>query len=512
MSIASLGAMAIGYFEEAVAVMVFFRLGRPFKEAASERSKASVRSLLALRPASVRLRRGDAGVFSDPVEADPGELFLVLAGERVALDGEVLEGVGFVDASALTGESLPASLGPGSALLAGSLVLDAAFTARALKKADQSAAARMAQLVETAARSKAGAARMVSRFAAVYTPIVVGAAALLAFLPPLLLGESLSAWTYRALVLLVISCPCALVLSVPLAYFCGMGGMAKRADPGQGSRGRRRPRQGADRGLRQDRNPDRGRVLLSLIRTEPGFREEELLALAAAAESLLAPPHRGLDPGGGPRPRPRSRRRGRGLPGQRKAGRGRGGDAGREKGGRWQRPAPPPRGSASRLLRDRWDLGPYRGRRSPGRPPPALGRAEAGAAKALAELARLGIERVLLLTGDSLDSEARLASRLGIAELGAGLLPEGKLERLAAISTETSARGGTTVFVGDGVNDDPALARSDVGVAMGSGSDAAIEVADCRADDGRARAPARGHSAGQAHASHRSNAPCSRSA
>jgi Zn2+/Cd2+-exporting ATPase len=479
MSIATLGAMAIGRYEEAVEVMVFYKVGEALQGIASQRSRASVRALLALRPSTVRLRRGGLWVQVDPDQARAGEEFMVMPGERAALDGRITEGACFVDSSALTGESLPKLVAPGAELLAGVVALDGSLIAVALRSANQSAAARIASLVEAASKSKARVTRLVTRFAAVYTPIVVAAAAALAFLPPLLIpGQSLATWAYRALVLLVISCPCALVVSVPLGYFCGMGAMARRGILVKGAEVLDALAKARTVVFDKTGTLTAGEFKLRVISPEPGFAENEILGLAAAAESRSRHPiaasiraeaaSRGLSVGTEDEASAISERPGAGVVAY--------------VGGR--RVA----AGSDRLLH--LESIPHEGCDTDGTTVNIAvdgvlaGRilvgdeVKADAGAAVNALNALGVSRTVMLTGDSHASALPVATKLGIAELGAALLPQGKLDYLDRLITETTASGGSTVFVGDGINDAPALARADVGAAMGAGSDAAVEQAD----------------------------------
>ena len=479
MSIATLGAMAIGRYEEAVEVMVFYKIGEALQGSASQRSRASVRALLALRPATVRLRRGGEWILVDPEEARVGEEFMLMPGERAALDGTIIEGSCFVDSSALTGEALPRLMVPGSELLAGTVALDGSFTAVALRSANQSAAARIAALVESASKSKARVARLVTRFAAVYTPIVVVSAAALAFIPPLFIpGQSLAVWAYRALVLLVISCPCALVVSVPLGYFCGMGAMARRGILVKGAEVLDALAKARSVVFDKTGTLTAGEFKLRLISPEPGFGADEILSLAAAAESRSLHPiaasiraaafARGLSVGTEDEASAISERSGAGViayvGGKRIA-------AGND---RLLHLESIPHlycdaeGTTVNIAVD----GVLAGRILVG------DEVKPDAKAALRSLAELGVPRTVMLTGDTAASALPVALHLGIHEVEAGLLPQGKLDHLDRVVTETAASGGSTIFVGDGINDAPALARADVGVAMGAGSDAAVEQAD----------------------------------
>jgi Cd2+/Zn2+-exporting ATPase len=512
MTIATLGAFAIGEYKEALGVMIFYKIGEMLQESAASRSRRSVRALLALRPDRARVRRESSWISIPAEEADVGELVLVLPGERVPLDSTVVGGRSFVDGSALTGESLPLGAEPGTELLAGFVALDGSLEARATRKAGESFASRIAELVEKASRNKARTERLVSRFAAVYTPIVVGLAACIAFLPPLLLpGQSLASWVYRALVMLVISCPCALVISVPLGYFGGIGGAARRGILAKGGNVLDALAKAGTVVFDKTGTLTEGRFEVLGLEPAPGRSEDELLGLAAAAESRSRHPvassireaarRRGLSvgdedeaseirelPGAGMAAMVGGRRvlagnnrlfeleglspeaprvvdgdsrsgggadgTGVGCPGAASPGGGVSGAA--------------TAGTVVNVAAD----GVFLGRILVG------DRAKADAAEAIRALAEVGIERTVMLTGDSEAAASPLASALGIGEVHAALRPEGKLELLERIIAETSAKGRTTVFVGDGVNDAPVLARADVGIAMGRGSDAAVESAD----------------------------------
>ena len=229
MTVASGGAFLIGEHPEAVAVMLFYRIGETLQDAAVDRSKDSIRSLMAIRPDKALCLRNGVYVPIAPEEVVFGDTLLVQPGGRVPVDGTVLQGHVSLDLSALTGESLPVAVEPGMEVLSGSICTNGALTIRAIRPYEDSAVGRILRLVETASSRKARAERFVTRFSRVYTPIVTGAAVLLAVLPPLLIpGQSFSTWVYRALVFLVVSCPCALVVSIPLGFYGGIGGAARR--------------------------------------------------------------------------------------------------------------------------------------------------------------------------------------------------------------------------------------------------------------------------------------------
>jgi Cd2+/Zn2+-exporting ATPase len=484
MSVATLGALVIGYYEEAIGVMAFYKIGEALQEAAYEKSVRSIRALLALRPDTARVRRNGAWIEMPPEKAEVGEDFMVKPGERVPLDGTVLEGAAFLDTSSVTGESLPRSVGPGSEILSGFIALDGSMTAKATKSAEDSTAARIVSLVESASKAKAKSERFVTRFARVYTPIVVAAAVLIAFLPPIGGLGSLAEWSYRALVLLVISCPCALVVSVPLAYFAGIGAAARRGILIKGGETIDSLSKAGTIVFDKTGTLTNGKFVLRAVLPEPGWDENTVLALAAAAESRSRHPlaesiraaaaERGLSigsedvasairdiPGAGVCAQVGGRRI---LAGNDRL-------FEKERVSGWTRDPRAEGIEGGTMVRVAVDGVPA-GLLVAGDEP----RNETHAA--IPALSRLGINRIAMLTGDTEEAALGIARRLGISEVASALTPEGKLRRLEQIVGETASTGRSTVFVGDGVNDAPALALADAGVAMGGGTDAAVERAD----------------------------------
>jgi Cd2+/Zn2+-exporting ATPase len=487
MSIASLGAFAIGAMEEAIGVMVFYRLGELLQERAAGKSRSSIRALLALRPDFARVLRDGAWVEVSPDAVVPGESVLVRPGERVPVDGTVAEGTGSFDTAAMTGESLPRSVGAGDEALAGFIAADFALTIRAERLASESSAARIMELVENAAASKAKTDLFITRFARWYTPGVVIAALFVALLPPLITGSGdFAGWAYRALVMLVISCPCALVISVPLGYFAGLGGAAKR---GILIKGASVIDALADaRAVVFDKTgtiTDGKFKVLELLPAD-GFNAEDLLRGATAAGTHsnhpLARAIRGAwqssfaAAGTVPQCDAGSYAE---IPGHGTSGmldgqevlaggdrllhlRNIPHDCGQDFSG------------ASGTVVHVAMAGEYAGRIHMGDSVKSDG---SGALKALRSM---GIRRIAMLTGDTGDAAARAGAEAGIYEIHHSLLPEHKLDRLETIIAEERRHGkGTVLFVGDGTNDAPVLARADAGIAMGgAGSDAAIESAD----------------------------------
>lgn len=473
MSVATLGAIVIHQLPEAVGVMLFYSVGEFLQDLAVDRSRKSISGLMDLRPDTVRVLEGGERVTRSPEAVPIGSLIEVLPGERVPLDGEVVQGSSFVNTSSLTGESVPRKVEPGSKVLGGFLNDESVLVVRSEREYGQTAAARILELVETAASRKAPTERFITRFAAVYTPIVVVAAALIALVPPLVIpGATLAEWVYRALVILVISCPCALVISIPLGYFGGIGGASRNKLLIKGGNY-------IDALTRVDTVVvDKTGTLtegtFSVVRVERrnGFSREEILGWAASAESHST------------HPIARSIREAAG------AGFTAAADASEIKG---HGVAATVDGKRVLIGNDRLmhregiahadcDTegtvvfvaveGTYAGHIV------IADRVKPNAARAVADLKRLGVRKVVMLTGDDESVARRVAAETGIDEYRAELLPDGKVAALEALEADP-ARRGALVFVGDGMNDAPVLMKADVGIAMGGlGSDAAIEASD----------------------------------
>ena len=462
MVVASLGAFLMVFFPESsphmaegAAVMLFFQVGELFEDYAVGKSRRSIKEMMDIAP-SFANRLVAGGVEQvDPYEVEVGELVLVRPGERVPLDGVVVEGSSSIDSSALTGESTPSSVEPGSELISGCINISSALTMRVTKPYEDSTVSRILELVESAAEKKASAESFITRFARVYTPLVVGAAAVLAVVPPLLGWGAWGDWLFRALTFLVVSCPCALVISVPMSYFGGIGGASRLGILVKGSNYLEALSRVDTVVFDKTGTLTTGRFAVQDVACEPGWERSELLELAAHAEMHSTHPiARSILAYCGGIAVPVSEQvelSGRGvrvvLEGERIL-------AGN---GRLLYLAVEGSYAGSILIADQ---------------------VKPQSAQALAELRRAGVTRTVMLTGDSAAVAAAVAGSLGVGEYRAGLLPQGKVDSVEQLLAQRAGKG-ALAFVGDGVNDAPVLTRADVGIAMGAmGSDAAIEAAD----------------------------------
>jgi Cd2+/Zn2+-exporting ATPase len=468
MSIATIGAFAIGEWEEAVGVMIFYMIGELIQEAAVSRSRASIDALLALKPDKARVLRDGEWVEVSAELAVVGDLVKVRSGERIPMDGVVVEGNSAVDMSMLSGEAAPIMAGVGVEVYSGTVSLDGVLTIRATKVASESSAAKIVDLVRNARSAKAKPERFITTFARYYTPIIIVAAALIAVLPPLFGAEWLI-WLRRALVLLVISCPCALVVSVPLGYFAGIGGLSRRGVMVKGAV--HLDSLARAQFVAFDKTGTLTRGEFSVVKIEPtdDCDELSLLRLAARAESESNHPiakavkqaagKSGVLGEGGEK-----------IGVHELAGLGVEMEDGVLVGNRKLLSERGVVVSAPRTIYTAVYVakgGVYCGRI-------LIGDAvKEKSADAVSALRRLGVTKTLMLTGDTREGALAVAEELGIDEVEAELLPVDKVS-----TVEKWARRGVTIFVGDGVNDAPVLARADVGVVMGSGADAAVEAAD----------------------------------
>lgn len=464
MALASIGAFFIGNAPEGVGVMLFYRVGEWFEHRAVERSRSQIMEAVDLRPEVVRLAEGDQIREIPAGEAKAGDLVLVRPGDRVPLDGVVVSGESRIDTAPITGEPVPVRAGAGDAVTSGCVNLTGQLTVRVEKPLSESMVTRILDSVENAAANKPKAERFITRFARIYTPVVVGIAAAVALVPSVVTGNW-NYWVYTALSFLVMSCPCALVLSVPLAFFAGIGVGSKRGILFKG--GQSMEAMGQLKAVVMDKTGTITRGDFRVQKIEGGDAVLELCACCEQdsthpiAESVVAEARkRGIALR---RPESKEELAGRGIRAKLEGrsvlcGNGR---LLEENGVAY--PREEAYGTRVLVAADGVYLG-------------ALVIADTvkpGAEQAVRRLRERGIHTVML-TGDAVDSAQAVAGMVGIQEVHAGLLPQQKLERLQAIREER----GAVMFVGDGINDAPVLAGADVGAAMGSGADAAIEAAD----------------------------------
>lgn len=473
MAVASLGAMLMGEATEAVAVMLFYQIGEWFQDRAVDKSRASIAQLMDIRPDHANHVLADGSVEVVPPQSlKAGDILLVKPGERIPLDGVILEGTSTLNTSALTGESIPRDVAEGDTVLSGCVNQTGVLRLRATGAYESSTVARILRLVEDSGERKASTERFITRFARWYTPAVCLAALLLALVPPLFVGEW-TEWIKRALTFLVISCPCALVISVPLTFFGGVGGASRR---GVLIKGANYLEQLAKTDIAVfDKTGTLTRGTFEVTAIHPNqITEEELLELAALAESysnhpisasLRAAWNRALD-------------KNRVTDVQEIAGRGihalvdgRPVYAGNERLMADVHVESRPCHRQGTIVHVALD-GAYMGHIV------IADRVKEGSAEAIAELKALGVARTVMLTGDQSAVAQSVAKELGVDEVHAELLPGDKVEQVERLMKQ-KPEGAMLAFVGDGINDAPVLRRADLGIAMGGvGSDAAIEAAD----------------------------------
>ncbi|MBR5076974.1 MAG: cadmium-translocating P-type ATPase, partial [Bacteroidales bacterium] len=477
MTVATLGALAVGFlpgartqFPEAVFVMLFFQVGELFEGIAEGRSRRSVAHLMDIRPDTAQVERDGSLQTVPPEEVAVGEVILVRPGGRVPLDGVVLEGNSSLDTVALTGESVPRSIGPGAEILSGCINLSGVLRIRTTRPFGESTASRILDLVEHAAENKSHSERFITRFARVYTPVVVALAVLLAVVPPLFFGGAWAVWIYRALMFLVVSCPCALVISIPLTFFGGIGGASRRGILVKGAAFL--DTLARVRTVVFDKTGTLTEGVFAVTAVHPDMLDgQELLHLAAHVERHSTHPIAAAllqayaDEQDGCRVEDIREYAGKGLTARVE---GRTVAVGNEKlmEEAGATPHPCPHTHAGTVVHVAVD-GVYAGHVV------ISDRIKEDAAEAVERLHAEGIRKTVMLTGDLPAVATDVAAKTGIDEFHAGLLPADKLARVEALLPE-----GTLVFVGDGINDAPTLARADLGVAMGAlGSEAAIEAA-----------------------------------
>lgn len=470
MGLATCGALGMKDWKEAAAVMIFFQVGELFESVAVSRSRQSISALMDLRPDRAVVLRDGEEVEVEPEEVQMGDVLLVRAGERIPVDGTVVEGEASLDTAKVTGESMPVEVAEGSEVISGSVNLNGVLKIRANSAYEQSTVARILSLVESAAEKKANAERLITKFAKYYTPSVVIAAVLLAAVPPLAFHQPFMDWLPRALTFLVISCPCALVISVPLAFFSGMGAAAKLGVVVKG--GVTLEQLAKTTTFVFDKTGTLTAGEFSIRKVLPEERRDEILRLASLCEQYSNHPI-----------------------------------------SRTIREAVPnPEGEAADIMEmagngitavvdgKKVAVGNHRLMEKCGVTLPVLDEAgtvlfvaveseclgaivigdkpREGVPEMFETLHKHGVRRTVMLTGDNKASAKQCAQACGITEFHAQLLPQDKVTHVEALLAEEKSKG-ALAFVGDGVNDAPVLTMADVGIAMGGvGSDAAVEAAD----------------------------------
>ncbi|AKX97673.1 heavy metal translocating P-type ATPase [Neomoorella thermoacetica] len=477
MTVATAGAIAIHQLPEAVGVMLFYAVGEYFQERAVNRSRCSIAALLDIRPQYANLKLNGETKRVRPEEVEVGQAIVIKPGERVPLDGEVVDGVSFVDTSALTGEAVPRKVEKGEPILAGMINGHGLLTVRVTRPFEESSVARILELVENAATRKAPTEQFITAFSRYYTPAVVLGALALAVIPPLVLPEAaFSTWIYRALVLLVISCPCALVVSIPLGYFGGIGSASRRGILVKGASFL--DALPALHTVVFDKTGTLTRGVFRVSRVVPynGFTPEELLYTAAAAELYSNHPiAQSIREAWGSEISPDQVKDYHEIPGHgiRAVVKGRQVLAGNDRLLHREgivHEVCSVEGTGVHVVID----GTFAGYIV------IADEVKPDAGEAVARLKELGVKRIVMLTGDEEAVARRVARDLGIDAYFAELLPEDKVAKVEELEASLpDRRRQKLAFVGDGINDAPVITRADVGVAMGGlGSDAAIEAAD----------------------------------
>lgn len=474
MLIATVAAFGIGEYSEACAVMIFYQVGELFESLAVGKSRASITAMMSIAPESANVERDGKIEEVDPDEVEVGEIILIRPGEKVPLDGIVLEGSSFLDTAALTGEPVPREVRPGDAVISGCVNGETALRVKTSKAYEDSTVSRILQLVESASEKKTRMENFITRFARWYTPIVTVTALLLALIPPLFFGAPAAPWIKRACIFLIVSCPCALVISVPLGFFGGIGAASKRGVLVKGSNFLETAAELKTLVFDKTGTLTRGEFRVVGIHPAEGCSEEELLSMAAYGESLSSHPiaQSILQAYGGEIDRARlgemHEAAGHGLEGVLD---------GRElllgnekllKSKDIDFPAVKEHGTVVYAAHG----GSYVGHII------IADVVKPGAAAALRQLREVGIEKLVMLTGDRKDAAEAIAAEVGVDTVYHDLLPADKVEKVEALLA-AEKKNEKIGFVGDGINDAPVLMRADVGIAMGSlGSDAAIEAAD----------------------------------
>lgn len=475
MAIATIGAFAIKQYPEAVFVMFFYKIGELFEDIAVKNSRSSITALLDIRPDHAWLKLGNAVKETSPEKIKVGDVIVVKPGEKVPLDGIVTDGSAYLDTAALTGETKPSFVKEGDKVLSGTICKNSTFEVRVEKEYGESTVAKILEMVENASEKKAPAENFITQFSKIYTPLVVFGAILLATIPPLFFGGAFTDWLYRALVFLVISCPCALVISIPLSFFGGIGAASRAGVLVKGSNYLEALTHVKTFVFDKTGTLTKGKFAVTKVLPNEGVSETELVFLAACCEQFS------------PHPIARSivdyydgeLKKGDVSDSQELVGLGVSANhdgktiyCGNAKLMKKVLPETKlPESEIGTQVYVAYD-GKYVG---------SLEVADVikeDSKEAVSDLRAAGVQKIVMLTGDARKVGEGVAHELGLDDVKTELLPQDKLEEVEKLKTELDGQD-KLAFVGDGLNDTPVLAQSDVGIAMGAlGSDAAVEAAD----------------------------------
>ena len=473
MCIATFGALGVKEYSEAVAVMLFYQIGELFQSYAVNRSRQSISAMMDICPEYANIEEDGKLKQVDPDDVEIGTEIVIKAGERVPLDGVVVSGTSFVDTSALTGESVPREVTEGSEIISGCVNGSGLLKVRTTKEFDDSTVAKILELVENASSKKAHVENFITKFAKYYTPIVVCAAVVLAFLPPIILGGGFAEWIQRACIFLVISCPCALVISVPMGFFGGIGAASKVGVLVKGSNYLEAVAEMTTIVFDKTGTLTKGEFKVAQIQPQ-GMTETELLEIAALGEGYSTHPiANSIWEAYGKTPDMKRTENANEIAGH--------GISitvdnkavliGNEKLMKKEGIAYTPCQSGGTVVYVACD-GKFAGTLV------ISDTVKDGAKEAISAMKQVGVKKCVMLTGDRKEAAMEVAKELGIDEVHAELLPADKVAQVERLLREKPKKE-KLAFVGDGINDAPVLTRADIGIAMGSmGSDAAIEAAD----------------------------------
>ena len=474
MTVATLGAVALGEYPEAVAVMLFFQIGEFFQSYAVSRSRKSIAALMDIRPDFARVQKNGEWAEVSPEEVEKGSIIEIRSGEKIPLDGVIISGDSSLDISSLTGESLPREVAKGDAVLSGAINLGGVLHVKTTSVYAESTVAKILDLVENASSRKAEVENFITKFARWYTPVVVILAVLLTFVPPFLFSQSLLVWTYRAITFLVISCPCALVISIPLSFFGGIGAASKCGILIKGSNYLEALAQTEIVVFDKTGTLTKGSFTVTKIVPEGNISAAELLEIAACMEAYSSHPIAvSIKNAYGKKPDTQRVSNVKDCFGK---------------------------GICGNLDNDEIVLGNIQIMRDEGVDVPDVQAAgtviyvlkngryqgylliedeiKKDSVAAIQQLKKMGVAQTVMLTGDRQNTARNVAQKLNLDKFYAELLPADKVRKFEEL-LDIKTSDGKVLFVGDGINDAPVLARSDIGVAMGGmGADAAIEAAD----------------------------------